>query len=294
MPKEWDAFISHASEDKDFVQPLVVSLGHMGVEVWYDEINLTLGEDLTRSIDQGLANSRFGLVVISKHFLQKKWTDYELRGLLSREIGTGTKLIIPIWHGVGLADVLTFSPPLAGKYALDTAKTAKTEDLLLEIVRVVRPDIYQRHSRAELERIMSGKELENLKAQISELEEKLAESRDRLSELADFACPTCEAPLVTKFSTEEEDDYREYACGYTVSDYVGSRRLCPSDPKFPKLDEYDLVTTKEGKGWVCVPRPKTKTAGKLNLSRQYGSTKDEAQQMVKDSYSRAAKPLGGY
>lgn len=33
--KEWDAFISHASEDKDdFVRPLAQTLAQLGVKVW--------------------------------------------------------------------------------------------------------------------------------------------------------------------------------------------------------------------------------------------------------------------
>jgi len=83
--EQWDAFMSHASEDKDFVFVLVTALGHMGVKVWLDRINIQLGDDLSRSIDEGLAHSRFGLVLISKDFLKKKWTDYELRGLINRE-----------------------------------------------------------------------------------------------------------------------------------------------------------------------------------------------------------------
>ena len=36
--KQWDAFISHASEDKDeFVRPLAEALLHQGVKIWYDE-----------------------------------------------------------------------------------------------------------------------------------------------------------------------------------------------------------------------------------------------------------------
>jgi hypothetical protein len=33
--KEWDVFISHASEDKkDFVRPLALALAQLGVKVW--------------------------------------------------------------------------------------------------------------------------------------------------------------------------------------------------------------------------------------------------------------------
>ena len=42
---EWDAFISHATEDKDrFVRPLAHALTALGAKVWYDEFSLKLGE----------------------------------------------------------------------------------------------------------------------------------------------------------------------------------------------------------------------------------------------------------
>jgi len=65
-PKEWDVFISHASEDKNgFVRPLAQALGQLGVRIWYDEFTLDVGDSLSRSIDRGLAQSKFGLVIIS-------------------------------------------------------------------------------------------------------------------------------------------------------------------------------------------------------------------------------------
>ena len=39
--KYWDAFVSHAWEDKQtFVRPLVEALSEFGVSLWYDEISL--------------------------------------------------------------------------------------------------------------------------------------------------------------------------------------------------------------------------------------------------------------
>ena len=70
---EWDVFISHASEDKEgFVRPLAKSLRQRGLRVWYDEFTLKVGDSLRRSIDRGLARSRYGVVVISPNFLRKE------------------------------------------------------------------------------------------------------------------------------------------------------------------------------------------------------------------------------
>ena len=69
--KEYDVFISHASEDKeDVVRPLAKSLKEKGISVWYDEFELKIGDSLRRKIDQGLSKSRFGIVVISRAFMK--------------------------------------------------------------------------------------------------------------------------------------------------------------------------------------------------------------------------------
>jgi hypothetical protein len=117
----YDAFISHASEDKDdLVRPLAERLREAGFSIWYDEFQLKLGDSLRRSIDRGLANSRFGIVVLSPDFFAKNWPQYELDGLVAREMNGG-KIILPLWHKVSKDEVMRCSPSLADKVALNTA-----------------------------------------------------------------------------------------------------------------------------------------------------------------------------
>lgn len=75
--REYDVFISHASEDKDaVVRPLAHALQKAGLSVWFDEFELQIGDSLRRKIDTGLARSRFGVVVLSQAFLGKGWPNY--------------------------------------------------------------------------------------------------------------------------------------------------------------------------------------------------------------------------
>jgi hypothetical protein len=143
MVKRWDVFISHASEDKaKFVRPLARALKKFGVEVWYDEFTPKLGESISTSVDKGLANSKFGLVVISKAFMRKEWAKRELQGLVARKIAKKT-VILPVWLGVSHKDVLRFSPSLAETVSL-TVGGMTAEQVAVQIVRETRPDIYQR------------------------------------------------------------------------------------------------------------------------------------------------------
>lgn len=117
---EYDFFISHASEDKSaLVRPLVEILRKRGARVWYDEFELKIGDSLRRSIDRGLAHSRFGIVVLSPAFFSKNWPQYELDGLTARQV-IGRKVILPIWHNSTREQILEYSPSLADMLAFES------------------------------------------------------------------------------------------------------------------------------------------------------------------------------
>ena len=132
----FDVFISHASEDKDeVVRPLAEALRDAGLSVWYDEFQLKIGQSLRQKIDQGLARSRFGIVVLSPSFLSKGWTNYELDGIVTRSVN-GEQVILPIWHQITKKEVIDFSPSLADKVARNTA-TYTVEEIAAEIAAVI-------------------------------------------------------------------------------------------------------------------------------------------------------------
>jgi len=119
----YQVFISHASEDKNAVaKPLADSLISKGVNVWYDDYELKLGDSLRKSIDKGLNMSDFGIVILSPNFFKKNWPDYELNSLVTLEMAYSRKIILPIWHNVELSDVVKYSPSLGDKIAASTKK----------------------------------------------------------------------------------------------------------------------------------------------------------------------------
>jgi hypothetical protein len=134
---KWDVFISHASEDKELVaRPLANLLSSSGLSVWLDENELGLGDSLRAKIDQGLAGSRFGVVVLSPAFFAKDWPQRELDGLAALE-SPEHMVILPIWHGVDQREVAKHSPLLAGKLAGNTDRGLGL--VAVQILRVVIP-----------------------------------------------------------------------------------------------------------------------------------------------------------
>ena len=135
--KEYDVFISHASEDKDEVaRPLAEALRNNGLSVWYDEFELRIGDSLRRKIDKGIANSNFGIIVISRDFISKGWTNYELDGLITRAVN-GEQTMLPVWHNVTKREVINYSPSLADKLARSTTDFT-VEEIADEISDLIR------------------------------------------------------------------------------------------------------------------------------------------------------------
>jgi hypothetical protein len=136
---DFDVFISHASEDKAaFVMPLANELKKYGLRVWFDKFALKVGDSLHDSIEQGLARSRFGVVVLSRKFLSKKWPREELNGLFARNV-EGRKVILPIWHKVNAAQIRKTLPMIADKVALRSSDGP--EAVARALVEAIRPEL---------------------------------------------------------------------------------------------------------------------------------------------------------
>ena len=134
--KEYDFFISHAWEDKEAVaKPLADALIAKGAKVWLDKYEMTVGDSLRQSIDDGLAHSRYGIVILSEIYFKKFWTGKELNGLFAKQ-EDGKKVILPVWHNIPKDKVKEYSPILADMFALKTADFT-IDELAEEFIKLV-------------------------------------------------------------------------------------------------------------------------------------------------------------
>jgi hypothetical protein len=115
----WDAFVSHAGEDKDeFVEPLAKELENCGLNVWYDDFELSVGDSIPNEIQRGLHNSDYGIVILSEAFFEKSWTQEELDSLIQRDVNEMDKVILPVCYDITPKDVLSHHKLLGKRYLI--------------------------------------------------------------------------------------------------------------------------------------------------------------------------------
>lgn len=95
MVREYDVFLSHASEDKPKVRRLKERLEEIGVAVFFDEDSIKWGDSITERINHGLLKSNFFIPFLSETFSKKGWTNKELNSAISTNISR-KKRILPI------------------------------------------------------------------------------------------------------------------------------------------------------------------------------------------------------
>lgn len=92
---EWDVFVSFASEHRaDLVEPLVDALTARELRVWFDQDQVRSYADV--AINNGLATTRVGVVIVSEEFFRKEYPIYELSGMLE----AGVRGVIVVAYGL--------------------------------------------------------------------------------------------------------------------------------------------------------------------------------------------------
>ena len=143
--RKCDVFISYAAADTDeLARPLAAALQKQGLSVWYDDLAAANADSLRGKIDAGRANGKFGIVVLSEHFLAQQWPQYELDRMVTLP-QTGKQGILTIWHKLTKDQVIALSPPLA-----DSISRGTTEATIAEIAAEIAEVIYdqKRHAAA--------------------------------------------------------------------------------------------------------------------------------------------------
>lgn len=88
-------FISHSTQDKPFVRRLVEDLKRFDLKIWFDERELAIGDSIVSGISNGLKDTDYLVVVLSKSSVRSKWVQAELNAALINELSDKGTFILP-------------------------------------------------------------------------------------------------------------------------------------------------------------------------------------------------------
>lgn len=130
--KKYDVFISHASADKEnYVDLLNASVKRLGINVFYDSDVLSWGDNWKQVILDGTAESEFAVIVISKKFFGREWTEKELHKFLSQQNESGQKIVLPLLYNITLDELKAHYPELGDIQCISADRYSKEEVTIL-------------------------------------------------------------------------------------------------------------------------------------------------------------------
>lgn len=89
-------FISHSYQDKKFVNQLTIRLTSDGIQVWTDEKELAIGDNIAEKINDAIGKTDYFIVVLSRNSVNSKWVNFELSATRLNEISQEKNIILPV------------------------------------------------------------------------------------------------------------------------------------------------------------------------------------------------------
>ena len=110
---KYDVALSYAGEDREVARELATRLQAAGYLVFYDGFEELWGQDLSVKLHQIYGEqSRYGVPLVSQHYVKKPWTNHERQVLLARAMKQQAVYLLPIRLDdsalPGLADVVAY------------------------------------------------------------------------------------------------------------------------------------------------------------------------------------------
>lgn len=121
-------YLAHASEDKDRVRPIAEYLMAHGVDVWFDEWEIDLGDSLRQKMEEGLGAMTHFAVVLTETSITKPWVAKEIDVGLVSQVG-GKSRFVPLVVDLDPAKLSPFLQAMLS-LKLDSASEADLKGLV--------------------------------------------------------------------------------------------------------------------------------------------------------------------
>lgn len=126
-------FISYCHKNKSIVYKIIDDLKSAGLDFWLDETSIDVGDNILSSIMNGIEQSDFAILFLSKATAESNYSQMELNNIMAKMINKKMG-----WYVVKLDDVdIEQILPCLSNYKYFDMTTKSEEDLELDIISQV-------------------------------------------------------------------------------------------------------------------------------------------------------------
>lgn len=199
-------FISHSSEDKEFARKLASDLRDRDFEVWFDDIEIRVGDSIPTEIEKGLSEADYVVIVLSPHAVASGWVEKEWQAKFVEEVRLGTTMLLPV-----LIENCEIPPLLKSKRFADFREDYETG--LTQLTEGMVPIIRESEST---------KKLESSSQDYDAVSELLSKAQSQSSSLAQ--CLAEALTLAVRTGNKELEDF----CRVELSGWQDNLDMIPS------------------------------------------------------------------
>ncbi len=91
-------FLSYSSIDKPFVEKLAKDLDRLGINVWYDNYEIKVGDSILWKVDEGIREAEYLGIVISKEAWESEWVTTEISAAWQKQVKQKRNFVLPIYY----------------------------------------------------------------------------------------------------------------------------------------------------------------------------------------------------
>ena len=125
-------FLSHSSQDKNFVRLFASKLAEENIPYWLDESEILVGESLIEKIGSGIYETDCIIAFISSSSVKSNWVRKELQLAMTREIEENQLRVIPI-----IIDDCEIPTYLRDKLYADLRDEKRLQNEFMRVVRSI-------------------------------------------------------------------------------------------------------------------------------------------------------------
>lgn len=89
-------FVSYSSHNVELARKLTDELMRNGIDVWFDEWEILAGQSIVDTVYQGIRESDFLVLIMTKQSVESRWVRAELNQARKREIELGGTIVLPL------------------------------------------------------------------------------------------------------------------------------------------------------------------------------------------------------